>query len=38
MAPAKIARLLAEKKTILDQWETEVDNLKPGWSRPWATG
>src|SRR5208337_2211576 len=34
IAPTKIARMLAQEKTILEKWEASVDNLKPGWSRP----
>ncbi len=36
--PSKIARALAEKKRILQRWEAEVDNLKPGWSIPLPPG
>jgi hypothetical protein len=36
--PSKIAKPLAEKKRILQQWETDIDNLKPGWSIPLPVG
>lgn len=34
IAPTKIAKTLAQKKSILKQREASVNNLKPGWSRP----
>jgi hypothetical protein len=34
IAPTKIARTLAQKKSILEEREASVNNLKPGWSRP----
>jgi len=36
--PGKIAKALAEKKTLLQRWEAEVDKLKPGWSIPLPPG
>jgi len=34
IAPTKIARMLAQEKTILEEREASVNDLKPGWSRP----
>jgi len=34
IAPTKIARMLAQEKTILEEQEASVNDLKPGWSRP----
>ena len=34
VAPSKIARSVAEGKRDLDEWESEIRTLKPGWSRP----
>jgi hypothetical protein len=34
IAPTKIARTLAWRKTTLKKWEASVNNIKPGWSRP----
>jgi hypothetical protein len=38
MDPRKIAKAVAEKKRFLQQWEAEIDNLKPGWSIPLPVG
>jgi hypothetical protein len=32
--PGEIAKAFAERKTDLERWEAEIDNLKPGWSIP----
>jgi hypothetical protein len=34
ISPTKIARMLAQKKTILEEREASVNDLKRGWSRP----
>jgi len=36
--PGKIVKALAERKTHLQQWEAEIDDLKPGWSIPLPPG
>jgi len=33
IAPAKIARTVAEGKRDLDEWEASINKLKPGWNR-----
>ncbi|WP_425163013.1 DUF6968 family protein [Candidatus Binatus sp.] len=35
--PGKIAKVFAERRTHLQRWEAEIDNLKPGWSIPRPT-
>ena len=38
MDPRKIAKAVAERKSILQQWEADIHNLKPGWSIPLPVG
>jgi hypothetical protein len=38
IAPTKIARMLAQQKTSLNQWEAQIKKLKPGWNRPTPIG
>jgi hypothetical protein len=34
ISPTKIAKMLGQEKTFLEEREARVNNLKPGWSRP----